>query len=40
MFARLAGIDYTACLHVLEVHDGHDVRRFENVRVCVENMCA
>jgi hypothetical protein len=27
-----------ACLHVLQAHDGPDVRRLGNVHVCVGNM--
>jgi hypothetical protein len=37
---RPAGIDYATCLHVLQAHDGPDVRRRGNMRACVGNMCA
>jgi hypothetical protein len=40
MFARLAGIDYTACLYILQAHDGPDVRHLGNVYACVGNMLA
>jgi hypothetical protein len=35
--ARLADIKCAACLHVLQGHDGPDVRRLENMRVCWEH---
>jgi hypothetical protein len=38
--ARLTGIDYTVCMHVLQAHDGPDVRCLGNVRACVGNMHA
>jgi hypothetical protein len=40
MSARLARIDYTVRLHILQAHDGPDVGRLENVRVCIRNMRA
>jgi hypothetical protein len=36
--ARLAGIDCSARPHVLQVHDGPDVRHIENVCSCVESI--
>jgi hypothetical protein len=40
MSAYLAGIKYAVCLHVLQAHDDIDVRRLENMRVCIGNMQA
>jgi hypothetical protein len=40
MSAHLTSIDYTVCMHVLQAHDGPDVRRRGNVHACVENMRA
>jgi hypothetical protein len=37
MSARLAGLDCATYPHVLQAHDSSDVRRLENVSVCVEN---
>jgi hypothetical protein len=38
MLARLAGINYTACLHILKTHDGPDVWRLGNRRMCIGNL--
>jgi hypothetical protein len=38
--SALAGVDYAAYLHVLQTHDGPDVRRLGNMRACIENMRA
>jgi hypothetical protein len=37
---HLAGIKCTACPHVLEAHDGSDIRRLGNMHVCIGNMRA
>jgi hypothetical protein len=40
MSSCLAGIVYGAYLHVLQAHNGLDVRRLGYVRMCVRNMRA
>jgi hypothetical protein len=40
MYARLTGINYTVCMHILQAHDDPDLRRLENVRTCVVSMRA
>jgi hypothetical protein len=37
---RLAGVNYTACPHILQDHDGPYVRHLGNMRTCVGNMRA
>jgi hypothetical protein len=40
MSACLADINCTICPHVLQAHDGPDVRRLRNMRMCIRNMQA
>jgi hypothetical protein len=39
MFARLVDMDYAACPHVLQVHDGPDVRRLRALTSGVSETC-
>jgi hypothetical protein len=40
MFARLVGIKYTDCVHILQGHNDVDVRCLKNMRVYLKNTWA